>query len=116
MTTDHWPLATGHWPLILSASDEIHDLDLVALSNDGALERPAFEDDKVDLDGYATRVDLQVVEKLRNRYGLRQLVRLSVQSNPHSVQRNPARRTLHAARGSRSFERSFDCRWAHHVP
>jgi hypothetical protein len=71
--------------LILSSADEIHDLDLIAVSDRRALERIAFEDDEVQFDGYASRIDLELCEKVGDGQWTRQVVWIPVESYLHAV-------------------------------
>ena len=70
--------ARSLWP----SRDEVHDLQLVAVLHHDPVERLAFDDDQVVLDGDAARVDLQLREKIVHGEGAGEVVRLAVQGNP----------------------------------
>jgi hypothetical protein len=71
--------------MILPASDEIDDLHVIALAHGGGVKRGAFEDDQIELDGDPARIDLEVLEQLRDGNGFPQLTGLAVERNTHAV-------------------------------
>jgi hypothetical protein len=50
----------------VAASDEIHDLDLIAIAHERCGEGMAFDDDHVVLDRNASGVDVQPLEQFLN--------------------------------------------------
>src|ERR1051326_1855158 len=62
-------------PSRLSAADEVHDLDLIAVAHFGRIEGAAFDDGQVVLDGNTTRIDLQRGEQRGQAHWPGQLVR-----------------------------------------
>ena len=90
------------------SANEVHDLHFVAFIDDDRIERGAFENHEIELDGYAPRIDRQVREQLGHRQGARQLIRLAIQSDSHEasvytprspVDCLPAARSLAALQG-----------------
>src|SRR6476660_1549580 len=70
-------------PLILPSPDEIDDFHLVAVANDGLVERRALEHGEIELDGDAPRIDVQVVEEGGDGEFAGERVRLAVQRDLH---------------------------------
>ena len=73
----------------LSASDEIHDFHLIALTDDRFIERGAFEHGDVVLDGDAARVDLEVAEQFGDGQRTAELDPVPIQGNSQRPRTRP---------------------------
>jgi len=87
--------------MILPASDEIHDLDLSALANHARGVCVAREHGEVEFNRDTARVDPQTGEEFGDGEWARQVVRLTVERDSHTIERTPAF-------PAGSFERLFD--------
>ena len=66
-----------------TAADEIDDLDLIALADDGAVERRPFENHEVVFDGDAACVDIERRQQFTDRERTGKIEGIAVQSNRH---------------------------------
>ena len=73
----------------LSASDEIHDFHLIALTDDCFIEGGAFEHGDVVLDGDAARVDLEVPEQFGDGQRTAELDPVPIQGNSQRPRTRP---------------------------
>ena len=67
----------------LPAADEVHDFDLVAFVDGGAIKRVFPDDDEIVLDGHSARIDLQLRQERGDAQGRRDLVRVAVEPDIH---------------------------------
>src|SRR4029077_4714977 len=68
---------------VLSATHEVHDLDVVAVADESGRERGAPDDDQVVLDGNAPRVDVQPFQEFLHRQRLLEIIGIPVERNAH---------------------------------
>ena len=80
--------------MILPASDEIDDLDLIALAHHARGIQVALEDDEIQFDGDAARVDVEAGEQFGNRERAGQVMRLTIERDGHSIERTQPSRSL----------------------
>jgi hypothetical protein len=73
--------------MILPASDEIDDLDLVALAHDARGIQVSLEDNEVQFDSDAAWVDVEPGEQFGNRERAGQGMRLTIERDSHSIER-----------------------------
>jgi hypothetical protein len=69
--------------VILSSAHEIHDLHVVAFGDRRRVECRAPEDDEIEFDGDASRIDLELAEKIGDGHRRSQLEGLAVQGDLH---------------------------------
>jgi hypothetical protein len=65
----------------LSAADEVHDFNLVALAHHDFVESGALEDDQIVLDRHAPGIDVEPGEQLAYGQRTRNFVRVTVQND-----------------------------------
>src|SRR4030095_342436 len=68
---------------VVPTSDEIDDLDLVAVAHQRGGKRVTPDDDHVVFDGNAPGIDVQPFEQLLHGHRLLEIVRVPVERNPH---------------------------------
>src|SRR4051812_6088804 len=68
----------------LTAADEVHDLDLVALGDHRRVVGGALDHELVALDGHAPCVDVELRQQRAHAQRLGEIVRVAVQSDGHS--------------------------------
>ena len=73
----------GFRPAAATPSNEIDDFDFVAILDGGVVERRALQNDQIQLDGDASRIDLQAGEELGNRQRPREFVPVAIERDQH---------------------------------
>jgi hypothetical protein len=76
-------------PAIVKVSDEIDDLDLIAIVDGGRVVGGALDDDQVVLDRDAPRIDLELSQQFTDRQRTGELIGIAVQGNRHRAVRPP---------------------------
>ena len=92
---------------MLSTTDEIDDLHLIAFSYFGRLERRALQDNQVVFDRDAARVDLELVQQRRYRPRPGELERVAIQNDLQGRASRSASTKLPTGRSDCSFTGSL---------